>query len=98
MLTLGDIKMNLLPFVSEYGIKKAGVFGSYARNQANDVSDIDLIIDFQKEFGLIKLLQLKLSLEEKLGKKIDIVEFSCLNNSVIPDSVLKEVIMLYEEG
>ena len=96
MLTLDEIKRRLSPFINEYGISKAGIFGSYARNQASEGSDLDLIIDFQKEFGLIKLLNLKLLLEEKLGKKVDIIEYSCLNPD-IADSVLKEVIVLYDQ-
>ena len=97
MLTLDIIKESLSPFINEYGISKAGVFGSYARNQANESSDIDLIIDFQKEFGLIKLLNLKMLLEEKLGKKVDIIEYSCLKPD-FANSVLKEVIVFYDQG
>ncbi len=42
MTTLEEIRQNILPFVDEYGIKRVGVFGSLARGEASDSSDIDL--------------------------------------------------------
>jgi hypothetical protein len=42
MPTLEEIRQNILPFVDEYGIKRVGVFGSLARGEATESSDIDL--------------------------------------------------------
>ena len=55
MPTFEDIQNNIRPFIDEYGIKKVGIFGSYARGQAKETSDIDLLFDFQKEFGIFGL-------------------------------------------
>ncbi len=92
-----EIYQNILPFVDEYGIKRVGVFGSFARGEATESSDIDLVFDFQKDFGLLALSGLKIALEEKLDKKIDIVEFSSLDPS-LAESIKDEVIMIYEQG
>ena len=92
-----EIYQNILPFVDEYGIKRVGVFGSFARGEATEFSDIDLVFDFQKDFGLLALSSLKIALEEKLDKKIDIVEFSSLDPS-LAESIKDEVIMIYEQG
>ena len=97
MPTLEEIRQNILPFIDEYGIKRVGVFGSLARGEATESSDIDLVFDFQKEFGLIALSGLKIALEEKLDKKVDIVEFSSLDPS-ISESIKDEVVMIYEQG
>lgn len=97
MPTLDEIRQNILPFIDEYGIKRVGVFGSLARGEATESSDIDLVFDFQKEFGLIALSGLKIALEEKLDKKVDIVEFSSLDPS-ISESIKDEVVMIYEQG
>ncbi|NJD03292.1 MAG: nucleotidyltransferase family protein [Ruminiclostridium sp.] len=97
MPTFEDIFANLKPYIDEYGIKRAGVFGSYARGQAKESSDIDLIFDFQKDFGLFDLLRFKIDLEEKLGKNVDILEFSSIDPS-IRENILREVVMIYEQG
>ena len=97
MPTFEEIYQNILPFVDEYGIKRVGVFGSFARGEATESSDIDLVFDFQKDFGLLALSGLKIALEEKLDKKIDIVEFSSLDPS-LAENIKDEVIMIYEQG
>jgi uncharacterized protein len=97
MPTMEEIYQNILPFVDEYGIKRVGVFGSFARGEATESSDIDLVFDFQKDFGLLTLSGLKIALEEKLDKKIDIVEFSSLDPS-LAESIKDEVVIIHEQG
>jgi len=97
MPTVDDIRENISPYIQEYGIKKVGVFGSYARGQTKEASDIDLVFDFEKDFGIIELCRLKLDLEERLGKSVDIIEFSSID-PLIKENVLKEVVMIYEQG
>lgn len=90
-----SIKKSILPFVDEYGIVKAYLFGSYARNEEKDQSDIDILIEFNKDFDLIKFNHLINALEESLLKKVDIVEY-CAINPLFKDSILKDSIVLYE--
>jgi predicted nucleotidyltransferase len=97
MSTLKEIKEVIKPFINDYGITRAGVFGSTARGERKKSSDIDLIFDFSKEFGLLDLCRLKISLEERLRQKVDILEFASLN-PCIKDNILKEVVMIYEQG
>lgn len=97
MLTFDEIKNNLKPFIDEYGIKKAGVFGSYARGDANGSSDIDLLLEFRKEFRILELCRLKQTLQERLVKTVDIVEFPYID-PLIRDNILKEVVLVYEQG
>ena len=92
---LVTIKKSLLPFVEEYGIVKAYLFGSYAKNEESNQSDIDILIEFNKDFDLMKFNHLINSLEEALAKKVDIVEF-CTLNPLFRESVLKDTILLYE--
>lgn len=97
MPTFEEIKNKILPFVNEYGIRRVGIFGSFARGDAKESSDIDLIFDFEKSFGLFAMSGLKLALENELGKKIDIVEFSSLD-PYIGKPIMDEVVMIYEQG
>jgi len=76
----------------EYGIEKIGLFGSLVRNEQNESSDIDLLIEIQAEMlSLIKYMKLKFFLEDVLGRKVDLV----LNRAIKPrlrERILREVI------
>ena len=57
------------------GIVFAGLFGSYAKKTARSDSDIDLMVEFQrgKKYSLFDLGGIKMDLEDKLKKKVDLV-------------------------
>jgi predicted nucleotidyltransferase len=97
ILDLKEIAAEVIKVVDQYGIVKAGVFGSYARGEANDESDIDLIFEFKEVIGLMKLGGFIIDLEEALGKKVDVLQF-CAINPQIRDHVLQEVKLIYEQG
>lgn len=73
----------VLPIVAgvlkKYGIKKAGIFGSYARGEQNSRSDVDIIIEPSKGLGLFNFVGIKLELEEKLHLKVDLLTYNSLN-------------------
>ena len=97
VLDLKEITAEVIKFADQYGIIKAGVFGSYARGEAEDESDIDLLLEFKEVIGLMKLGGLIIDLEEALGKKVDVLQF-CAINPQIRDHVLQEVKLIYEQG
>ena len=66
MLTIDEIKMAVSKIGKKYGINKAYLFGSYARGEANEDSDVDLIIDRGKIRGL-QLSGFRLDLIDELG-------------------------------
>lgn len=63
------------PILKKYNIKKAYIFGSYAKGEAREDSDIDIMINTSESniSTLLKLSELEMELERKLGKKIDII-------------------------
>ncbi|MCW3075588.1 MAG: nucleotidyltransferase [Bacteroidetes bacterium] len=50
-----------------------GLFGSYARNEETETSDIDILYDFENKYSLFDLIELKELLYERLNKKVDLV-------------------------
>jgi hypothetical protein len=61
------------PFlVEKYGISKIGVFGSYAREEHNSESDVDILVEFSNPIGL-KFVTLANELESILNEKVDLV-------------------------
>jgi uncharacterized protein len=62
-----------------YHVKKIGLFGSFSRNEGNDNSDIDFIVDFDKT-SFDDFMDLSFKLEDLFKKKIDLLT----ENSVSP--------------
>ncbi|MBN2014400.1 MAG: nucleotidyltransferase family protein [Candidatus Altiarchaeota archaeon] len=60
--------------IKAYGVKKIGVFGSYARGQQKKRSDVDVLVEFRKgQKTFDNYMDLKILLEKKLKKKVDLV-------------------------
>ena len=72
---LKDIINICTPVLKKYNIKRAYIFGSYARGDATDNSDIDIMIQTKdsKIVTLLNLCDFEIELEEKLKKPIDVI-------------------------
>ena len=77
-LTISEIKRKTLPLLRRNGIVRAGIFGSYARGDAKEKSDVDILIQPPKGLGL-GFVGIKLELEEKLGRKVDLLTYKSIN-------------------
>ncbi|MFP5082171.1 nucleotidyltransferase family protein [Pedobacter sp. JCM 36344] len=77
-------------------VKRAYVFGSYSRNEADENSDIDILVelDHTKPIG-ISFFSYKYELEEILQKKVDLVSNEGLSKYVKP-FVDKDKVLIYE--
>jgi hypothetical protein len=78
----------------EYGVKKAAVFGSYARGEQKKRSDIDLLVEFGGEKSLLDLVGLGFDLERIFKKKVDINTYNALH-PLLRDSILKDQVLIY---
>lgn len=87
-ITIDQIKKKAVPILKEAGVTRSALFGSYVRGEEGNDSDIDILVDLPKEATLIDLIGLKLALEEKLEKKVDIVEYDGIKDR-IKDSILQ---------
>ena len=68
----------------EFGISYLAVFGSQAREEARDDSDIDLLVEFKETPGLIKFIQTKHQFEDILNRKVDLVTKKGLSKHLAP--------------
>ncbi len=92
-MPLEEIKNIIVPILKSYEVTKAGIFGSLARGEETDDSDIDILVEIKSNYSLLKFIELKIKLEEVLGKKIDLVEYDFVN-PLIKENILKEEIAL----
>ena len=56
----------------EFGVRKIGLFGSFAKGQPSDSSDIDLVVEFERPIGF-RFIELAEYLERLFGRKVDIL-------------------------
>lgn len=68
----------------KYHGKIIGLFGSYARGEETEHSDVDLLIEKEANISLFVLGGMKIYLEEKLNKKVDIVTTAALREEIKP--------------
>ena len=54
VLTIAEIKDRVIPIVQSHGVNSFSIFGSYARNEATDESDLDFIMDDGDVSTLVK--------------------------------------------
>ncbi len=72
-----------------YGVKSLALFGSVARDQASPISDVDLLVEFDRPVGLFGLFALQEYLENLLGCPVDLGTPDSLKPR-IRDQVLSE--------
>jgi hypothetical protein len=90
-VTIEEIKDKIAPILKKYGVKKAGIFGSVARGESTEESDIDILVEIEGRMSLLDFAGLKLELEEILGRKVDLGEYSAIK-PLIREEILKEVV------
>lgn len=95
-MTIQDIKHKTTPIFEQYGITYAALFGSYARGQNTNKSDVDLLIRLGQPMGMFTYMRFINGLEKSLGKKVDVVTDKSLNKFVKP-YITTDIKTLYEK-
>ncbi|MCL1933472.1 MAG: nucleotidyltransferase family protein [Candidatus Azobacteroides sp.] len=88
---LNLLRKNKHTYADKYGVTRIGIFGSVARGEQTENSDIDICIE-APPMGLFAFSGLSLSLEELLGVSVDIVRMHKNMNPRFRKQIEKEVI------
>jgi uncharacterized protein len=64
-----------------FGVERIAIFGSYAKGTAGEQSDVDILVQLARPMGL-KFFGLAIYLEEKLGRRIDLITLENLHRNV----------------
>ncbi len=81
----------------EFAVRSLALFGSVAREEAQDTSDVDLLVEFDRPIGLLHLIGTQQHIEDLLGvKKVDLVLRRCLYEELKED-ILGEAIDVFQE-
>lgn len=85
------LQKNIPKLKQEYGVSKLGVFGSYVRGEQIDLSDVDILVEFDRDIDLLSFVHLKNDLSELLGIPVDLVMKRALKPN-IGKRILNEVV------
>lgn len=78
-------------FKQKYGVNKIGLFGSYAKDDVHEGSDIDIVVELEKP-DLFIMIGVKQAIEEALKKKVDVIRLRDKMNSFLKQRIERDVI------
>lgn len=84
-----QIKQKILPILQRCGVKRVGLLGSCVRGRMTTESDIDILVEIEKDISLLDFVGLKLEIEEALNKKVDLVEYNTIK-PLLRERILNE--------
>ncbi len=74
---------------------RASIFGSYARGEAKQSSDLDLLVEFEPSISLLTFVRYKRELENLLGRKVDLLTPASISPYIFP-KIQKDLKLIYE--
>ena len=95
VFSLDEIYKISKPVAEKYGVTRLYLFGSYARKEATDASDIDLLIDKGSIHNLLEYFAFVADLEDCFGRHVDVVTTTC-NDALFLERIGKEAILIYD--
>jgi len=94
--TIEEIKNIVEPIARKYGVARVYLFGSYARGDVTENSDVDLRVDKGSLRGMFALCGLYTEIEEALQTKVDVLTTGSLEDEFLR-KIQKEEVLLYAE-
>jgi len=82
--------------LADFGVKKIGIFGSFAKGKQTSKSDIDILVEFDKnqKMGFFRFIELEDELKKMLKRKVDLVTKKALK-PIMKQQVLEDVIYVW---
>lgn len=88
---LNKLHIHISLLKEKYPIKEIGIFGSVARGEGKEESDIDILAEFSSPIGLFDFIHLENELSTLLGKKVDLVSKKAIKPA-IREVILNETV------
>jgi uncharacterized protein len=85
----------LIDVCRENDVAKLEVFGSTARGEANNNSDIDLLVEFSKRKSLLALVAVERKMSAALGRKVDLLTEASIS-PYLREQIKRDLRVIYE--
>ena len=89
-MSYDDLKKKILPILKTYDADRIGIFGSYAREEATEDSDLDILVHFRGQKSLLTLVRIERELTESTGIKVDLLTEQSISPYLI-DNIKSEL-------
>ena len=76
----------------KYGVVRIAIFGSRARGDYKDNSDLDVLVELEKPIGLFEFTHLAYEIEDLVGIPVDIATPAMINKPILKESVMEDLI------
>jgi len=86
-------RKNILDIAGSYGIESVSVFGSMARGDADDSSDVDLLVSLPEGVSGLALGGLLMDVRDLLGRRVDVLTENVIDPA-LRERVIKEAVQL----
>jgi len=93
MNDIQEISSKIISILRKHQVKRAALFGSVARGEASEDSDVDLLVEFEGRKSLLDLVGLKLDLEDNFHRKFDVLTYDSLH-PLLKERILKEQVAI----
>ena len=93
--TMDEIRAKSIPIAQQYGIQRLGLFGSYARGEEKEDSDLDFLISKGKLRGLFQYMSFVQDMEDAFNCHVDVVSDG-INDTDFLNRIRKDEVILYE--
>jgi predicted nucleotidyltransferase len=84
----------MVAILRRHGVTRAGIFGSFARGEADETSDVDLLVEVPRGTTLLDMAGLGIELEDALGRKVDLITYASINPRMREQILRDEVVIL----
>ena len=84
---INELKYEILQLGRENGMNNIRIFGSFMRGEERPDSDVDLLVEIEEDRTLFDLIRFKHSVEDLLGRKVDVV-----SDRAVHDMLKEEII------
>jgi predicted nucleotidyltransferase len=99
MLSIEEIKSYIIPVIEKYPVERVILFGSYARGDASDTSDVDLIVESHGHLHNRKIFALGGELLDVLPVRVDVYDIlEIANPSAMYENIQKEGVVIYDSS
>jgi predicted nucleotidyltransferase len=91
-----EINTAIISYLSPYEPEKIGIFGSFARQEETDSSDIDILVRFRGTVSLLDIARIHRELSALLGKQVDLVTEPALKNEKLKKYIYDDLQIIFE--
>ena len=91
---ISEMKEKITPIIKAGGVSRSALFGSITRGEMGENSDVDILVDMPEGKSLFDLVDLKMKLEEAVGRRVDLLTYKSIH-PLLRENIERELITIF---